>query len=333
MATLHFEDTTLPMRARPLLTIGIPTWNRAPELRRGLDRIIPQVDASLGAVEVLVADNASTDATPQLLAEYVTRHDCIRYVRNAENIGGDRNYIVLLREARGTYMWLFSDDDFMTPGALAAVLDTIKRHSPALILTNFLYCNSQCQLRHFQVPQRHRAAITQSGLGLDQVFLRGNHWLSFISRIVFRRDALDLEDIETKLEMYRYWIQVYAIAQVARTSHNACLLAFDAVLCRTGDTDRGSPEVMYASMPKAFAAILRETGASPHVMRAVELQIRKDLLPLRIYALFRGRGAEDLPPVPLYYRAAYGLFGRSIVFAWKLYRWAKGRGFGLPPMY
>ncbi|MBU6441162.1 MAG: glycosyltransferase [Betaproteobacteria bacterium] len=314
------------------LTIGIPTWNRAETLRDCVERIAPQVAPLAGQVEILVADNASPDETPEVLASLAARHPFLRFVRNASNVGADGNYIRLLEAARGRYLWLFGDDDFIGDDAVMHVLEAIDTLRPALILTNFLYCDSRRQLRHYQVPSRFRAAQTVGGLGLDQTFQRANHWISFISRIVFRIDAVDIEDLRKRGQLFQYWTQVYAAAQVARATHDVCLLASDAVWCRIGE-GREHPEAFYNGMPKAFQAILADAGATQETKDIVARQIRKDVLPVRIYALFRQRGATDLPKVPVYYRVCYALFGRAIVMAWKLYRLVKGRGYGIPPLY
>lgn len=314
------------------LTIGIPTWNRAGELRDCVERIALQVEPLAGHVEILVADNASPDATPEVLASLAARHSCVRYIRNSSNLGVDGNYIRLLEAARGRYLWLFGDDDFIGDGAVEQVLEAINTHGPSLILTNFLYCDAKRQLRHYQVPQRFRAVETVSGLGLDQTFQRANHWISFISRLVFRIDSVDIEDLRTRGPLFQYWTQVYAAARVARTTHDVCLLASDAVWCRIGE-GRDHPEVFYNGMPRAFQSILDDAGATQETKDIVARQIRKDVLPIRMYALFRQRGAGDLPKVPVHYRVCYAIFGRTIVVAWKLYRLLKGRGYGIPPLY
>ncbi len=49
--------------SRPLLAICIPTWNRAPQLRKLLTRLHDELGDE-GDIVVLVADNASDDETP-----------------------------------------------------------------------------------------------------------------------------------------------------------------------------------------------------------------------------------------------------------------------------
>lgn len=114
------------------LTVCIPTFNRAGFLSEALDSIIPQCTEDC---EIVVSDNASTDSTAELVSEYARRFDRLRYVRQAENIGCDRNSDLIVELARGEYCWLFADDDVMKPDAIATVLDAI-RQGHSLVLVN-----------------------------------------------------------------------------------------------------------------------------------------------------------------------------------------------------
>ena len=91
----------------PLVTIAIPTYNRAEEyLPEALRSAIGQTYESL---EILVVDNASTDST----ADVVQAHDHpgLRYLRQPTNVGPFRNFQRGLEEATGEYVVLLSDDD------------------------------------------------------------------------------------------------------------------------------------------------------------------------------------------------------------------------------
>ena len=106
---------------RPLLTIAIPTYNRAWCLRDLLSSLASQVKDE-PRVELIVSDNASPDETPALIKDLVAQGLRVRYLRNAENIGADANFLQCFERARGKYVWLFSDDDVIIPGALAKIL-------------------------------------------------------------------------------------------------------------------------------------------------------------------------------------------------------------------
>ncbi len=102
---------------RPLLTIAIPTYNRSRYLAELLEVLQPQLSDEL-RVELLIADNASTDETPALCKRLIDGGLACRYIRNAANIGADANFLLCFSEARGKYVWLLGDDDIVLPGAL-----------------------------------------------------------------------------------------------------------------------------------------------------------------------------------------------------------------------
>ncbi|HEY6008951.1 MAG TPA: glycosyltransferase family 2 protein, partial [Geobacteraceae bacterium] len=99
----------------PRLSICIPTYNRAGLLRETLESIVGQARDGL---EIVVCDNASTDATPQLVEAFRERFPAIHYFRWPENMGFDRNILKTVEEAHGDYCWLMGDDDHLEKGAL-----------------------------------------------------------------------------------------------------------------------------------------------------------------------------------------------------------------------
>lgn len=95
----------------PLVTIGIPTFNGASKfLGATLSSACVQDYDNL---EILVSDNASTDATPRLVQDWGDRR--IRYHRHPENIGPDPNFNYCIGAARGEYFLLLMDDDMIDP--------------------------------------------------------------------------------------------------------------------------------------------------------------------------------------------------------------------------
>lgn len=108
--------------AKPLLTLAIPTYNRAACLRELLSVLADQLQNE-PRVELMISDNASPDDTPAVVQDFVDRGLRIRYIRNPENIGPDANFLQCFEQARGKYVWLFSDDDLIIPGGLAKILN------------------------------------------------------------------------------------------------------------------------------------------------------------------------------------------------------------------
>lgn len=88
--------------------IGVPVHNGGPLLREALECLRTQ---DFKDFEVVIGDNASTDETAEVCAEFVAQDKRFRYIRHAENIGLFRNFVAL-REAVDTplFMWRAHDD-------------------------------------------------------------------------------------------------------------------------------------------------------------------------------------------------------------------------------
>ena len=115
-------------RPTPLLSICIPTYNRAHLLGSALRALLPQVEALGGAVEVVVSDNCSPDDTPAV-AKRAEEWGPLRYHRHERNLGATKNILVLCNElARGEFAWVLGDDDLVRPGGVKRVLDALEAH-------------------------------------------------------------------------------------------------------------------------------------------------------------------------------------------------------------
>jgi len=96
------------------------SYNRAEDLRLALDAILAWTDVT---AEVLVVDNASTDAAPDVAASFGER---VRLVRNRDNAGFAAACNQGLALATGDYVALVNNDAVTEPGwaaALVAFLD------------------------------------------------------------------------------------------------------------------------------------------------------------------------------------------------------------------
>lgn len=116
----------------PLLTIAIPTYNRADYLQDLLSDLAGQLQ-TYPEVELLISDNASTDHTASVISAAQKQVPNARYTRNATNIGPDANFLQCFEMAAGKYVWLVGDDDIIVPGGIAKVLGLITDHEYALV--------------------------------------------------------------------------------------------------------------------------------------------------------------------------------------------------------
>ena len=122
MSTSHF---ILPAAAgNPLVTIAIPTFNRASLLK---DCVLAALSQTYQHFEILVSDNASTDETEEVLKDFTDQR--LRVVRQKTNIGLLPNWNACLAEAKGDYIVFVSDDDRLAPWMLERCIALVKNNS------------------------------------------------------------------------------------------------------------------------------------------------------------------------------------------------------------
>lgn len=119
----------------PILTIAIPTYNRAAYLSENLTQLWLQIrDLPTGIVEVIVSDNCSTDATPEAVEQAVKAGMPVRYVRNVRNLGWAVNFAQSYDLARGAYVLLLGDDDLLIDGTVAELLRHLRGREYGVVL-------------------------------------------------------------------------------------------------------------------------------------------------------------------------------------------------------
>jgi glycosyltransferase involved in cell wall biosynthesis len=111
-------------KCSPRISVLIPTRNYAHFLPHAIDSVLEQ---DWPDFEVLIADNASTDGTAEVIARYSARDQRIRAYRHPEDLGMVQNFNWCISQARGKYLkFLFGDDRLASPralGRLAGLLD------------------------------------------------------------------------------------------------------------------------------------------------------------------------------------------------------------------
>lgn len=123
---------------KPWVSICIPTYNRAPQLKCTLQSLVSQPAFLDGRVEIVISDNASSDNTEALCQEYAARYENILYFRNPQNVA-DANYPLVLSRANGILRKLNNDTLLIKPGVLdqlCEIAERYQRERPCVFLTN-----------------------------------------------------------------------------------------------------------------------------------------------------------------------------------------------------
>lgn len=117
-------------KKNPKVSIVLPVFNGDRYLHRAVDSILEQTFTDF---ELLICDNASTDATENISLSYARDDDRIRYHRHAENIGPNLNFSHGVALVSGDYFkWAAHDDEF-APNFLEACVSALDDNPHAVL--------------------------------------------------------------------------------------------------------------------------------------------------------------------------------------------------------
>ncbi|MFH1814191.1 MAG: glycosyltransferase family 2 protein [Pseudomonadota bacterium] len=126
---------------RPVLSFAIPTYNfgkfigeTVRSIEHGLRVLSPQ------QIEIVILDGGSRDDTDTVVAELVQTFGNIRYIKNAERCGIDKDLDSVSRMTNGQYTWLFSADDLLDPGWDETIVPILKQ-TPDIVLVSARLCD------------------------------------------------------------------------------------------------------------------------------------------------------------------------------------------------
>ncbi len=97
------------MTEQPLVSIGMPCYNRLEQLRKAIDSILTQTYTNL---EVIISNDASPNPEIyKMLDEYALRDQRIRLFHQPVDLGCYGNYYFVQQQATGKYFMYAQDDD------------------------------------------------------------------------------------------------------------------------------------------------------------------------------------------------------------------------------
>jgi glycosyltransferase involved in cell wall biosynthesis len=99
------------MNSKPKISVLMITYNHAPFIRQALDSVFAQTTDF--SYEVVIGDDASTDGTGTILAEYAGNYpERIRLLSRTANLGMNANFAATLEACQGEYVALLEGDDY-----------------------------------------------------------------------------------------------------------------------------------------------------------------------------------------------------------------------------
>jgi abequosyltransferase len=184
-----------------LLSLCIPTYNRAKFLEESLQAIIRSIPAEFeDKIEIVVSNNASIDDTEVLLGRFQEQYANLDWVivQQKPNIGPS-NVTKVIEYASGEFIWIIADDDIVTPTSIPLILQKIQEFDKAgsflINYAGFEKSQSEATIGNLFPIQKN------TYLTVDEIFTKiDTQHITFLSLLIFRKKILDESNFLPYLE-------------------------------------------------------------------------------------------------------------------------------------
>ena len=116
-----------------ILSLCYPTYNRGWCIQEQINRLLKCPKEVLDDIEIIISDNCSDDNTKEIVESAISKGFICSYYRNETNLGMDGNFVSCFRKAKGKYVWLLGDDDYLYPDALEEIVELLKNNNYGLL--------------------------------------------------------------------------------------------------------------------------------------------------------------------------------------------------------
>lgn len=119
----------------PLISICIPVFNGGDLIYRALESCVHQ---TYKKIEIIIADNNSSDDTEEVVKKYIARDKRIKYFKQNENIGPTKNFLSAFEFASGDFIQLLAHDDWLSRGYINECVKSFLAHPKAATIVGGL---------------------------------------------------------------------------------------------------------------------------------------------------------------------------------------------------
>ncbi len=201
------NEAPVEQPAKPLVTVIIPTFNRASIVGRAIRSVLGQTYPNW---ELFVVDDASTDDTEREVRSYSDKR--ITYLRHHQNrrVSAARN--TGIRSAQGEYVSFLDDDDEWLPEKLEKEVEVFRNSDPEVGL---VYTGKTVYDEHGRVLQVRMPTL--SGWLYDAML--DQHFIGSPSRVTVKKQVLDrvagFDETFVNCQDYDLWLRVAKLNKIA----------------------------------------------------------------------------------------------------------------------
>jgi hypothetical protein len=197
---------------KPLVSIGVPTCDRALLLERTIKSLIAQDYPNL---EIIVSDNASKDKTPEVCARILSQYPFVRYSRNSTRTPIFDNFKRVLLLSTGKYFMWAADDDLWEPKFVSTLVSYLESdQGTVLIAAEAQYMlHDGTKLPFFPEGRAFYDKLPHSKLRRLLTFT--SHSYGNLIYGLYRREALFTKNGGTVLDICKFINEIPIFLQIA----------------------------------------------------------------------------------------------------------------------
>lgn len=185
------------MGKEPLVSIVLPTYNRAPTLQDSIQSILKQ---SYGNFEILIVDDGSKDHTERIVNWLKKKDPRIQYIRHPRRLGANVARNTGIRQAKGELIAFQDSDDQWHPDKLSLQVNTVCRTGVPAVFTGFWRIQGAYKT---YIPKKFRS-IKSGKQYFHEELLRGN-FIALPSFIVKKSLLNQTGNFDEALPRFQDW--------------------------------------------------------------------------------------------------------------------------------
>ncbi len=116
--------------AVPLVSIALPVYNGEKWLEQSISTLIKQ---SYQNVEIIIADDCSSDSSQKICERYASRYSQITFIKNENNLGAQGNFRKILHRCSGKYVTYASQDDYWDENFISHLVEKLESDNNAVL--------------------------------------------------------------------------------------------------------------------------------------------------------------------------------------------------------
>lgn len=187
---------------KPMISVVIPTYNRASLLKRAINSVLSQTFQNF---ELIIVDDGSTDNTKELVNAFIQKDSRIKYIWRENSGGPSKPRNLGIRNSRGKYISVLDSDDEILPEKLEK---QVKKFETVSEDTGVVYSGFKCISKNEKY--KNKTIIPKLKGNIFTKLLHGNfigNVTPLVKKECFQKSGLYDNNVSTG-EDWDMWIRI-----------------------------------------------------------------------------------------------------------------------------